>query len=72
MLNTLAAAYAEAGRFPEALAAARKALNLATQQDNQTLADALYARIALYEAGEPYRQAPSASAPLSPKHAGNQ
>jgi tetratricopeptide (TPR) repeat protein len=63
VLNTLAAAYAEAGRFPEALATARKALDLATQQHGQPLADVLRSRIRLYEAGKPYRQPPSASAP---------
>ena len=62
-VDTLAAAYAEAGRFPEALVTARKALELARQQNDQALADALRARIALYEAGKPYRQPPSASAP---------
>ena len=58
VLDTLAAAYAEAGRFPEALATARKALELATQQNNRALADALRAHIALYEAGKPYHQPP--------------
>ena len=66
VLNTLAAAYAEAGRFPEALAAARKALYLATRQNNPALADAVRARILLYEAGKPYHQPLSASAPAKP------
>ena len=61
VLDTLAAAYAEAGRFPEALATARKALDLATQQHGQPLADVLRSRIALYEAGKPYRQTAAAS-----------
>jgi tetratricopeptide (TPR) repeat protein len=64
VLDTLAAAYAEAGRFPEALATARKALELTRQQNNQAVANALLARIALYEAGKPYCQEISASAPL--------
>ncbi len=63
MLDTLAAAYAEAGWFPEALAAARQALQLAEQQNNQRLAGALRARLALYEAGKPYHETASASAP---------
>jgi Flp pilus assembly protein TadD len=63
VLDTLAAAYAEAGRFPEALATARKALDLATQQHDQPLANGLRARIVLYESGKPYHEAPSASAP---------
>ena len=64
VLDTLAAAYAEAGWFPEALGTARQALDLAVQQGNQRLADALRARIALYEAGKPYRETPSPSAPV--------
>ncbi len=41
VLDTLAAACAESGRFPEALAAAQKALELATQANDRALADAL-------------------------------
>jgi Flp pilus assembly protein TadD len=63
-MDTLAAAYAEARRFPEALATARKALELARQQNNRALTDALRARLALYEAGKPYREAPSSSVVL--------
>jgi len=63
LLDTLAAAYAEAGRFPEAIATARKALDLATRQNNRALADVLRARIALYDAGRPYHQTLPASAP---------
>ena len=39
VLDTLAAAYAAAGRFPEALATARKARELAVQQNNRTLSE---------------------------------
>jgi len=66
VLDALAAAYAEAGQFAEALATARQALELATQQNNHALAAGLHARIALYEAGKPYRQTPPASAPAKP------
>ena len=66
-VDALAAAYAEAGRFPEALAAAQEALELATQQNNRALADVLQARISLYEAGKPYRQPLSLPASPSPK-----
>ena len=59
VLDTLAAAYAEAGRFPEAVAAARKALVLARQQKNRALAEALPGRIAIYETGKPYRETAS-------------
>jgi len=50
-LDTLAAAYAEAGRFAEAVQAARQALILATEP----LAAELKARIALYEDKRPFR-----------------
>ena len=65
VLDTLAAAYAELGWFPEAVAAEGKALELATQQHAQSLTDAFRARMALYEARKPFRQPPPASA--SPK-----
>ena len=67
LLDTLAAAQAEAGRFPEAAATAHKALELAGQQNKRALADTLRARIALYEAGKPYHAAPSASPPALSK-----
>ena len=40
----------------------RKALELARQQNNRALADALQDRIAHYEAGKPYHQTPAVSA----------
>jgi tetratricopeptide (TPR) repeat protein len=51
ILDTLAAAYAEAGRFPEAAKTARQALALATKQNKQPLAESLKARITSYESG---------------------
>jgi tetratricopeptide (TPR) repeat protein len=54
-IATLAAAYAEAGRFPEAIGTAKQALQLATAQSRPTLANRLQAQIALYQAGSPYR-----------------
>ena len=59
ILGTLAAAYAEAGRFPEALSTAQRALELAVQQNRQGLADALRGRVAEYEARR--RHLPSTS-----------
>lgn len=56
MLDSLAAAYAECGRFPEAAATARRALVLATERRNQPLAQALNARIALYEGHTAFRE----------------
>jgi tetratricopeptide (TPR) repeat protein len=54
-LDALAAAYAECRRFPEAVAAARKAKKAAEDGKNQSLAAAIAARLKLYEAGKPYR-----------------
>jgi tetratricopeptide (TPR) repeat protein len=59
VLDTLAAAYAEAGRFAEALSTARKALDLATRQKDRAMADLLRTRIALYEVGKPFHEPPS-------------
>src|ERR1019366_5675227 len=54
-LDSLAMAYAEAGRFPDAIETGRRALALATQQSNGQLAEELSARLKLYEAQQPYR-----------------
>jgi tetratricopeptide (TPR) repeat protein len=56
VLDSLAAAYAEVGRFPEARTAAQDAMELARQSHARPLADALAARIALYEVGQPFHQ----------------
>jgi Flp pilus assembly protein TadD len=56
IIATLAAAYAEAGRFPDALKAARRALQLATDANNTALADAVRAQIKLYESKSPSRE----------------
>jgi Flp pilus assembly protein TadD len=55
-IATLGAAYAEAGRFPEAIAAAGSALELARLQGNAGLFNAVQAQIALYKSGLPYHQ----------------
>ena len=62
---TLAAAYAEAGRFPNAITTARRALQLATDQGNAALADAIRAQIRLYQSGLPYRYNGQPSVPAS-------
>jgi tetratricopeptide (TPR) repeat protein len=54
ILHTLAAAYAEAGDFPDAVQTARKALQLAEVQSNTSLPAALRREIKLYEAGHAY------------------
>jgi tetratricopeptide (TPR) repeat protein len=56
VLDTLAAAYAEVGRFQEAVETARRALALAESQGRQPLAGEIRARLALYEAGTPFRR----------------
>jgi len=67
ILCTLAAAYAETGRFPEAEATAQRALQLARAQSNTALANALESQIKLYQAGTPFHltEGPS-SARLTP------
>jgi tetratricopeptide (TPR) repeat protein len=55
ILDTLAAAYAEAGRFSEAVQIATQLLELARKQDNRRMVEALEARLALYRAGTPFR-----------------
>jgi Flp pilus assembly protein TadD len=56
ILDTLAAAYAEAGRFDQAVTTAQQALALALNQGNAPLANALRAHIKLYQAGVPCRE----------------
>ena len=58
ILDTLAAAYAEAGQFPEAVKTAERALSLAISQDKKTLADGLRKELRLYQAGFPCHKAP--------------
>jgi Flp pilus assembly protein TadD len=52
----LAAAYAEAGNFPAAKAAARRALQLAGAAGDAALVDTLRAQLVSYEKGEPFRE----------------
>jgi tetratricopeptide (TPR) repeat protein len=54
ILDTLAAAYAEAGRFPEAVATAEKAEQLATTAGSKKPAGENRQRLELYRAGKPY------------------
>jgi len=55
IISTLAAAYAEAGRFPEAVTTARQALQLVVTQNNNAAVNALQTQIGLYQAGLPFR-----------------
>ena len=54
--RTLAASYAEEGRFSEALAAAERGMKMAAVQDNRGLVNALGREIALYRARSPLRE----------------
>jgi Tfp pilus assembly protein PilF len=52
---TLAAAYAEAGRFPEAIEAAQRALQLATSEGNTSRVNSIRAQLQLYQSGAAFR-----------------
>ncbi len=55
-LATLDAAYAEAGRFPDAIAAAQKTRDAAQAQGQNDPAAAAEQRLKLYEAGKPFHE----------------
>ena len=53
-LDTLAASYAAAGKFPEAVTTAEKALKIAQSSLQRRLAEEIQNRLGLYKAGRPY------------------
>jgi tetratricopeptide (TPR) repeat protein len=53
---TLAAAYAETGRFAEAAKAAERALRLATAEGNVSLSNSIRAQLELYRSDRPFRE----------------
>ena len=55
-LSTLAAALAENGRFPEAVAAGTRALDLARKANDPDLIGRAETRVRAYQAGQPWRQ----------------
>lgn len=55
IFRVLAAAYAEDGRFSQAIETAQRGADLATSQGNSGLAAELQSNIALYQAGTPLR-----------------
>ena len=61
-LGTLAAAYAEAGRFNDAATAAQKAIELATATGNTGFANINQQLLRLYQAGKPYHMPPPPAA----------
>lgn len=56
ILDTLAAAYAEAGRFAEAVNTALRAVSLESSRGNTEMEAAIRARIDLYKMRSPYRE----------------
>jgi tetratricopeptide (TPR) repeat protein len=54
-LSTLAAAYAEAGRFDDAVRTAKEAMALATAQNLTNLVTEIDSELRLYQQGKPYR-----------------
>jgi spermidine synthase len=66
-LDTLAAAYAAAGRFPDAIDTAARAEKRAREEQRSAMADEIRARLARYREGEPWIERP-----LSPSSAPGQ
>jgi tetratricopeptide (TPR) repeat protein len=56
MIDTLAAAYSEAGRFDDAILMAEKACALATESDEQDLVKKNQELLVLYRAHKPYHE----------------
>lgn len=63
IIYTLAAAYAEAGRFNEALATGEKARALAGEQGKTDVVKANDPMLEMYKAGHPFHYPPATSAP---------
>jgi tetratricopeptide (TPR) repeat protein len=59
ILDTLSAAYAETGRFDEALAAEQQAAAIAEQEGDAALESSIKDHVERYESKEPLREAPS-------------
>jgi tetratricopeptide (TPR) repeat protein len=66
LFRTLAAAYAEGGRFSEAIQTAQHGIELANNQGNSGLAAELQGNIALYQERKPLRDPSLANASSSP------
>ena len=59
MISTLAAAYAEAGRFPEAVTTAEMAVKMQIANGETHLADINNQLLILYRSGKPYHLTPA-------------
>ena len=57
ILDTLAAAYAAAGQYEDAVATAQQAIDLAKAANVQAMADQIHNRMELYRGGKPYIEA---------------
>jgi tetratricopeptide (TPR) repeat protein len=66
LVDTLAAAYAEAGRYDEAMAAAQKACALATAAGEPELLEKNQKLLALYRAHQPYHELAGKVVPAAP------
>ncbi len=66
LIGTLAAAYAEAGRYSDAVATAQKARELALAEGKKELADKNQELLELYQAGKPYHEPAQPAAVTSP------
>ena len=64
LLDTLATAYAESGRFSEAVATAEEAVTLAKAAQQQESATAIQSRLDLYRFNKPYREPSRTVAPV--------
>jgi tetratricopeptide (TPR) repeat protein len=58
ILDTLSAAYAETGRFPQAMEVERQAITVATQQGKTALTATLEAHLSRYQSNKPLREPP--------------
>jgi len=58
ILDTLSAAYAESGRFPEAMEVERQAITVATQQGKTALTATLEAHLSRYQSSKALREPP--------------
>ena len=67
LVGTLAAAYAEAGRYDDAVAAAQKACALATAAGERDLLEKNQKLLALYRAHQPYHEAAGKVVPAAPQ-----
>ena len=59
ILDCLAAAYAEAGRFPDAKTTAQKAFDLAHSKSDMGAEARIHAHLDVYRSGKPLREPPS-------------